>query len=315
MDERKRNPYLALIHDFEHGVLEQYDFIDQINKYNKALSYIAERIPNTNLSKIEITDNRLVFTTRMEDIKLYFSGRDRRGVPFDILNFGNYENEDTFFLFKLINNGNLILDIGANIGWYSILLSKHFPLSKIHAFEPVPETYNYLIENLKLNEVSNVEPNNLGISDHKAKREIYYCPEGAVIASEKNLVDSQLAKLVECNFTTIDEYVDKNNITSCEAIKCDIEGAELFAVKGAKNTIQKYQPLIFIELFPLWTKQFNYHPDEVISFLHNLGYKCFFANDKKLFQVNSIDNIPQNKEILNFFFLHPEKHQSYIDQY
>ena len=89
------------------------------------------------IGKIEIQDDRLVFKKRKDGVKMVFNGRDRRGVPYDILNFGSYDKKDTKVLFSLLEDNAVILDIGANIVWCFFLFSKRLLHSTIYAFEPL----------------------------------------------------------------------------------------------------------------------------------------------------------------------------------
>ena len=267
---------------------------------------------NKTIKKIEMLDDDLIFTTKKDCIKLFFNGRDRRGIPFDILNFGHYEEEERYFIFHFVNNMDIIFDIGANIGWYSLLFSKYLPKAKIFSFEPIDETFDFLSKNIKINNANNVCAFNCGISNLNGRGDFYYCPEGSVIASQKNLVNSSLAKINDCRIITLDKFILHEKISHLDFIKCDIEGGELFALQGGEKTIRQFLPIIFIELFHLWTSKFNYHPDDVINFLKILGYKCYFPTGKNL---QEIKNINIKEERLNYFFLHKKKHKLLISKY
>ena len=313
MKNNKKNPYKALISDYNLGNIDKYEFIDKINKFNKTLYYISERLKETDIKKIEIFDNNLIFTTRKDNLSLYFNGRDRRGVPFDILNFGHYEEEDNYLVFQCVNDGDIIFDIGANIGWYSLLFSKYFSKAKIFSFEPIYETFKFLKNNIKLNNANNIQAFNYGISNLNGKGGFYYCPEGSVIASQKNLVNSDIAKLIDCDLVTLDRFVTENKISQLDFLKCDIEGGELFALQGGKNAIERFLPIIFVELFHLWTNQFDYHPNDIIYMLKIMGYRCYVPMKTKMQEIENLDVIPKN-ETLNYFFLHNKKHKKLINR-
>jgi tRNA1(Val) A37 N6-methylase TrmN6 len=84
---------------------------------------------------------------------------DKRVTPVDTFNFDMYEKDDSEMLFKLINDGDTIFDIGANIGWYSIHISKNNPNSTIYSFEPIPETFNQLKANTEINDATPIKIN------------------------------------------------------------------------------------------------------------------------------------------------------------
>lgn len=306
-----KNPIEKLVSAYKEKKIEKYNYIDKMQSFNKTLFHLSKRLKTTDVHKIEIQDDLLLFTTRKDHIKLAFNGLDRRGVPFDILNFGFYEKEDEEVLFYLLKKNAVILDIGANIGWYSLLFSKRLPQSKIYAFEPIQDTYKNLVTNINLNKSDNIFPFNMGLSEKRSFLTYYYFPEGSVLASEKNLINCPKAKQVTCQVDALDTFISTQRLDQLDFIKCDVEGAELSVIKGGLNTIKNFLPILFIELFERWTLQFNYHPNDVIYLLKTIGYKCFLANKDRL------DICPIYKETeeerLNFFFLHSLKHRDLIN--
>lgn len=314
-DELSKNPITNLARDYSAGKLEKYEYIDRMHKFNKSLSYIANRIKDTDIQKIEIVDDLLIFTTRRMGIKMAFHGLDRRGVPFDMINFGEYEVEDEQVLHFIVSNSKTIFDIGANIGWYSILFSKINPSSLIYSFEPIGETYKYLVTNTVLNQSLNVNLYNLGLKDSAGLAKYYYFPEGSVLASERNVIESSKAKTVLCPVSTLDSFVETQlrKDENIDFIKCDVEGAEKMVVEGGIGVISQMLPALFIELFAKWTQKFGYHPNDLIRRLSSLGYKCYMYLDDTLQEFSTYREI--EGERLNFFFLHPSKHKKVIDKF
>lgn len=312
---QRSTPIDELMKAYSQNKIDKYDYIDKMNKINKSLNYFSKRLKDTDIKKIEILDDELIFTTRKEGIKLYFSGLDRRGAPFEILNFGNYEEEDNYFLKCFIKEKDVIFDIGANIGWYTLLFSKWYSQSQIYSFEPVPTSYEFLIKNVQLNNSSkNIHLYNLGMSNFCGLEKFYFCPEGSVIASTKNLVDSKLAKLVKCNVITLDDFVINNKITKMDFLKCDVEGGELLVLKAGLSAINRFLPIIFIELYHGWAYKFGYHPNDIINLLKKMGYSCFYPTQKILKKIKNLDEEP-NEERLNYFFLHNKKHRNLIHKF
>ena len=78
--------------------------------------------------------------------------------------------------------------------------------------------------------------------------------------------------IVEVDCTTIDEYVLEKSVQKIDFIKCDVEGAELMVLKGAKKTIANCKPKIILEVFDSWTQRFSYSPADIDHFLSELGY-------------------------------------------
>ena len=142
-----------------------------------------------------------------------------------------------------LKKGDVVFDCGAHIGSFSALaLSKG---CKVHAFEPIKDTYERLCKNLNLYEENNVQINNIGLSN-KSGKQIFYIYSGEHDSRNGMLFSGFNNKTEECGVTTIDEYVTKNEIKKVNFIKADIEGAERYMLEGAKNTIRKFKPNISI---------------------------------------------------------------------
>ncbi len=133
---------------FKKGLIKKADYIKEMYKIHENLFDYSKFIVNRNIGKIEISDKGIVFTTK-NGIKIICDADDERSIATEILNFSDYESEELEAIRKFLKKDSVIFDIGANIGWYSLNLSKNVPNGKIFAFEPVPKTYNYLEKILK----------------------------------------------------------------------------------------------------------------------------------------------------------------------
>lgn len=100
-------------------------------------------------------------------------------------------------------------------------------------------------------------------------------------------------------------------IKRLDFIKCDIEGAELFALRGGKKTIEKYKPILFVAMLQKWSAKFNYHPNDIIRLMKKVGYHCFEINGEHL---SWLSVMTDETVATNFFFLHTEKHMEEIQK-
>ncbi len=303
-----------LIESYDSGNIEKYEFIRRMHRINKSLFYIQNRLKDTDLKEINISNKGISFKTRKDSLDIYFNGRDRRGAPFEILNFGNYEIDEELLLFSLIKDGDTIFDVGSNIGWYSLKFSKKFPNSCIHSFEPLPENAKVLEKNIVRNSASNVITNQLGLANFDGSDYFYYFPEGSVLSSRKNLLNYPDSEKIRCNLLTLDTYIKKNKIKRLDFIKCDVEGGELAFLEGALNTLTTHFPKLLLELCHRWTSSFGYHPNDIINFLSKLGYKCLHPEGEKWVCIENLDEEPKEEQ-LNFFFLHEKHHSSLIKKF
>jgi molybdopterin-guanine dinucleotide biosynthesis protein A len=115
---------------------------------------------------------------------------------------------------------------------------------------------------------------------------------------------------VICHVERLDDFVSANNL-HVNFIKCDIEGAELFAFKGAMETLQRDKPIVFTEMLRKWAAKFNYHPNEIIALFSSLGYRCFYAEGSTL---KEITEMTDEAVETNFFFLHSIMHAKNIGE-
>lgn len=296
---------------FKNGEVSKPDFISKMYKENHDVLFeYSEFMKNRDIQRIEITDDSVIMTSRELGIKIVCNRFDERIAPIEILNFRNYEKDDSDMIFRLVNDSDTVFDIGGNMGWYSIGLYKVKNNVDIHTFEPIPSTYESLVGNAKING-SKIKINNFGLSDKKQDLTFYFHKEGSVNASAAIMNDEKENIEVKCHVDTLDNYFSECKLDKLDFIKCDVEGAELLTFKGGVKTISKYKPIVFTEMLRKWSAKFNYHPNEIIELFKDIGYRCFFVTENKLEEIQ----IMTDETIeTNFFFLHKENHITQIQE-
>lgn len=295
---------------YSDGELTIYEFIDQKHMYNKLLLTYSKLIENTDISKIEITSDSVVFEFQPLGIKLATDGA-ARSAPFEVLNFGNYEEADERILYYLCKGRQILFDLGANLGWYAVNLGKRFPTLTIHSFEPIHETYNTLKKNIKLNSLENVVTHELGVSDTASSNKMYFFKGGSAVASMKNLLNTEKAIPSSCKFKSIDQICSEQKLTSLDIMKIDIEGAELLALKGADLALKNFKPILLVEIVREWCQAFNYVHSEIFELLYSYGYQSYVSKNNGLSEVTPAHEHVDGK--YNYFFLHKELHSSEIE--
>lgn len=299
-----RNEYL-------NDSISKPDYIETMYQTHHAKLFdYADFIKQTNIAHIEISDDLIVMTSRDKGVKMICPLGDYRVAPIEILNFLEYEPADSAMIMRLVSPGACVLDVGANMGWYSINISKTYATCKIHAFEPVPKTYSYLEQNISLNRLANVISYPFGLSNERKDLTFYFYPEGSGNASAANLSERTDAELITCHVERLDDFVENKNI-HVDFIKCDVEGAELFVFQGAKKTLQKDRPIVFTEMLRKWSAKFDYHPNEIIAIFSSYGYRCFFVDQSGL---KELYEMTEETVETNFFFLHAQQHASHIQE-
>jgi FkbM family methyltransferase len=130
---------------------------------------------------------------------------------------------------------DVILDVGANIGLFTIRYGREFPTVPIHCFEPNPTVYKRLVRNLEANRICNARAVNAAITARTGRVPFYVGSStvtGSICAREPT-VPSFYAET-----QALDWYCDKQSIKSIGLLKVDVEGAEVEVLKGAQSTLK-----------------------------------------------------------------------------
>lgn len=213
--------------------------------------------------------------------------------------FGLWEKTQLKFWSKEIFNTDIVLDIGANSGIYSIVAATN-PNVFIHSFEPVPVVKDMMLKSISLNDfVKNITVNNCLVGDRVGKQTLYIPYSGWVDVSsiDKKNIDSKYKDSVQelvCDMVTVDEYLQKLSLKNNTRIlaKIDVEGAELQVLKGMQNALKNY---LFSFSAELLTKKFF---DDFIRYLPS-DYICYTINEKKE-QIHQTKNFINS--VTNYFF-------------
>ncbi len=186
---------------------------------------------------------------------------------------GEYEPEITQRLLEQFNNNSTFIDIGANIGWFSLHAAHHYPGIRIHAFEPGAFAYRNMDKNIERNQFkSQIKLNQQVVSDHCGSEIFSTQKLGHPLNHIIRPSGRSPAKGAPVEATTLDQYIEHHAITSVDLIKCDVEGAEMLVLKGACKLLKSHQPALLLEINPLWTARFDYSPEQLWALLKDFGY-------------------------------------------
>jgi FkbM family methyltransferase len=294
---------------YQSGAIPKQDYIQAMHAVHSYLYEYAEFIRETDIACIKVTDGTVTMTSRSTGVRVCCDRADKRIPPLESLNFGHYESSEQDLAFRMIDPGATVLDIGANIGWYSLNIARTVPGVHVMAFEPLPDTFNQLLRNIELNDVTNVVPHNFGFSDQEQELPFYYCPDSSGSASAANIGDRDDAKRIACKVRRLDDFVAESG-AGPDFIKCDVEGAELFVFQGGMESIGRHKPVILTEMLRKWSAKFNYSPNDIIDLLSSAGYRCHTIQEGRLVRFRRMD---ENTVQTNFFFLHPDQHAAKIE--
>ncbi len=187
-----------------------------------------------------------------------------------------YELKETRFFRRYLKAGMVFFDVGANVGYYSLLAADILNDGSIHSFEPVGQQYEDLMENLQRNELTNVTVNRLIMSNRSGSLDIHLGSEDNSGSASVEFVYREAdagKETVEC--TTLDEYVKKHEIRQIDVIKIDTEGHETSVLQGAQETLQKFKPLLLIEVRGEMLEEIGSSREQFYQQMKDLGYQAY----------------------------------------
>lgn len=164
------------------------------------------------------------------------------------------------FLSKIVNPDKNMLDVGSNIGVWSIVYSTIIR-GNIYAFEPQEKIFDCLIKNIRLNQCANIIPYNFALSDKKTN----YLMNASY---DENNNFGAFRICAEGSLSIHSEIGDSLNLTNIGFMKIDVEGHELQVLKGLSNTIQESKPLLLIEIH--MTQE---NCNDTFQYIVSIGYK------------------------------------------
>lgn len=309
MTDRARVSAPELCSAFERGELPRDEYWREMRERHQLLEQYVELVGRGDLGAIEIRPEGLSVVFK-DGIRMRFRPGDTRSVPSVTVNHGAYEPKEVRALATLAAQSRVIFDIGANAGFMSLKMARALTRgdARIHAFEPVPSTFAELVANIAANELGGrISAHPRGLGERCAKVN-FYVPafHGSVAASARALFAADDNQEVEVDVQTLDEFCRQAEIESIDLIKCDVEGAELLALRGGIRSIERTRPVLMLEMLRKWAKVYDYHPNDIIAMLSPLGYRCYSLGESELVEHAGIDEACQ---ATNFFFLDPQRHQ------
>jgi FkbM family methyltransferase len=255
---------------------------------------------------------RVIYPVMTEDRYSYFVAVSK---AWDIRT-GDYPERELDLIPLLARSDDVVLDIGANFGYYSYPLSRAVgPAGRVYAFEPVPFTHRTLQTVARLLRLRNVEIIAKGCSDRPGMItfEVPLQANGAMStglayvggrkhehAGRETQVRWKATREVVAEVVRLDDFLP--SLPDLPFIKIDVEGAELFAFRGAEHTISTHRPTVLCEINPWYLAGFGSSADELTSFFVSKGYQLYRYDNGRLTMIS-----PSAVVERNYVFLHPSR--------
>lgn len=246
-----------------------------IARTQRTLSHIWEH-PNSRSNRIKailnffiwqiykrLTKNKIIIPL-INDIKLYCYPDSQSASH--ALYCSLYDYHEMNFLLRYLKNNDSFIDIGANIGIYTLIAASKIKEGYIYSFEALPKNYQRLLENINLNQLNTVKPYELAISNTKGKIALDLSDEDCTPSITTDKYDSTFIVNTDQLDNLATNQIPFNQISIG---KMDIEGAELLAFKGAASLLSSKKP-------PVWIIEIlNKQDTELIDLLQSYDYGLY----------------------------------------
>lgn len=257
---------------------------------NGTLTY---KLPNS--EKIVLNTNETCYVTRL----IYWNG------------LMGYEYTKIFI--ELINSCEVFLDIGSQLGYYSIIAKKINDKVEVHAFEPSPGPLYYLKKNIEQNGLVNkIKMHELALSDSTGLVHFYenyhskYPYVKFPLKGGNNTSHPYISSYNEYKVKsiTLDDFVLKNNIKKISLIKIDTEGTEYSILENGKNSIETFRPIVICEMLIEHIEQ----SQRILDLFNNYDYLFYYnSGDELISFTNKEFDTVINRDRTDYFIVPREK--------
>lgn len=212
------------------------------------------------------------------------------GRSFDL--YGEFSEGEVDLFRHLIKTGDTVLDVGANIGALTIPMARFIgPKGRMIAFEPQQLMYYVLCGNIAINNLVNTDCLQMALSKEAGTIQVPIVD----ISRKGNFGGVSLSKNYEVDIkhkTVPTVKLDSCNLSSCSFIKIDVEGMEYEVLLGAKETIKKYQPYIYVE------DDREENSNKLRALIWSMGYSIY-SHQPLLYNPGNIYGNPRNEFVVN----------------
>ena len=250
--------------------LTKYSFIRKVKDYS---------LSNLQTDYAEVFGNKLFL--------------NKKGLALSISHYGTYEELESKIMEEKIEMGNIVVDVGANIGLHTLNMARIVGnTGQVFAFEPNPSNFEILKKNVKINNYKNIILEQKAVGDKHGRTTLYQSdhPGKHRIFPQTEQAKSQ----VQVELTNLDNYFDSDMIDKINFIKIDVEGLEFSVLKGMKNILKNSKKIkILFEFMPENTMEAGFTPIELLNYLTSNDFKLYCMDDKtkKLLYVSNNEEI------------------------
>jgi len=191
-----------------------------------------------------------------------------------------YEEKEIKFLESMLKPGDLFIDVGANIGLFSLVASAIIGESgKVYAFEPYSKNFDKLRHHVELNQIANVIAERQAVSDKigwiDIKANEVDDNDGMISAYVDTFTSSETVPTID-----LDSYIKDNIKRPIRFVKLDVEGGEYLALKGMSSTLANDHPVVLVEINPAILSKTSFTPTMIEDVFFRLQYSKYYLGLK-----------------------------------
>jgi FkbM family methyltransferase len=247
-------PYDRILSELQ-AVQQRLAFLERTAP-GRGSTYIGDGLVLTRLSLAEMFYGDPAFIV---------SAKDRSIAP-RLITDGVYERDSTYYVCRRVSEASRCVDVGANFGYYTIVMARHALKAQVIALEPVRESFELLRQNIRINEVGDrCVALNTGASDRARSLPMDIDPS---LLGDAHVVGSERAApgpMVEADFVSLDEVLSEFDHV-CDFVKIDVEGHEPLVLRGMTTTIARNPGLsILVEWSVAHLQRAGHSPREFLE--------------------------------------------------
>lgn len=204
----------------------------------------------------------------------------RRGLGARVWENGTWEMMTTKIMQKYLKKGMVVVDIGANIGYYSLLAAKRVgPSGKVYAFEPAPENYAALKKNIEMNGYTNIIPVQKAVADKNGV--VPFLLDVKEPLAHRIQDNGDKKNNIEVSVVTLDDFF-KDKEKQIDIIKIDAEGSEMFVLEGMRRILTENKNLVvFSEFCPHLLEVSGVRPIDYLNKFTENDFKVYEIDEQK----------------------------------